>query len=567
MSQVCIIESDKITDGGSLMRGNTNLIEWNSNLSNLTISDEMFSGCTSLVSFTGNLDNLETAGFNPFSDTTENYESGETVITTISTVESGMFYNCKSLKTFDIPLPSLKTASLMFYGTGLTEFRVDLSKLEVGTGMFQNSNLTSFSSNLSSLIKGGSHGDYYEVESGDGGTDENGYWHPTKYNYTEDCPSGMFENTNLTIWNIDLPNLEEGYRMFADCCNLTSFSGDLSSLYTAGYSIDGADYGYETIDGMFLNCVNLESFSSNISSVESAEGMFLNCFSLSSIGENTLENLYIGNLMFSGTKISSIDDFNFAYLSCANGMFLTCPFITNCYVPYFDDYWYASCMFGFNLCQLNELCEHNNIKINDLPISDSDNGQCIYLDNLNAIPIWSTCMFGVIPHQTYFSSQLTMASLPLPSGNNDYIFYDLGYEIDTFNPTLHLFCNDINSIINNSEGYDISFFVHGRHLRKTPDINDNTVEILTALASGPSIISSSTLGCITATSEIIDEFISFGWEYISDGCDLIYMGGECFSENYPQAITLGIPTQSDYDEYYYISIFHDGSWSNENTNN
>lgn len=563
-NKVCIVESDKIVDGGSLMKGNTNLIKWDSDLSNLVTSDEMFSGCTSLVSFTGNLNNLETAGLAPFIDTTENYESEEPVITTSGTFESGMFYNCKSLKSFDIPLPSLKNGTLMFYETGLTEFHVDLSKLENGSGMFQNTNLTSFSSNLSSLTKGGTYGNYNEVEYGD--TDENGWWYPIRYEYREYIPSGMFENTNITTWNIDLPNLEEGYRMFADCRNLISFSGNLSSLFEAGHSDDGYEYGYETIDGMFLNCINLNSFSSNISSVRYADGMFLNCFSLSSIGENTLENLYNGNLMFSGTKISSID-FNFSYLAYANGMFLTCPFITHCAVPSFNDDGggTASCMFGFNLYQLDELCQHNNIRIDELPIIDLDEGQCISLDNLNKMPFWSTCMFGVIPDQLYFSWQMNIAPLPLPSDISNPISYDfdMKYDIDIFNPTLHLSGN-IDYIINNSDYYDITWFVNGRHLRHTPGIDDNTVEILTALASRCIVVwDEQTLGYITATSEIIDEFISYGWECVSD-TNII---DHSLSEKYPEVINLRIPNQSYNEAYYYITIFHDGAWSNENVNN
>lgn len=565
-NKVCIIESDKIVDGGSLMKGNTNLIKWNSNLSNLVTSDEMFGGCTSLVSFTGNLNNLETAGFTPFTDTTENYENGETVVTTISTAESGMFYNCKSLTSFDIPLPSLKYGNLMFYGTGLTEFHVDLSKLENGAGMFQNSNLTSFSSNLSSLITGGSYGYYDEVEYG--GADENGNWYVASYRYTQDYPVGMFENTKISTWNIDLPNLEDGYRMFADCRNLISFSGDLNSLVVAGSSVDGVDYGYTTVDGMFLNCINLNSFSSNISSVEGADGMFLNCFSLSSIGENTLENLRSGNLMFSGTKISSID-FNFSSLITANGMFLSCPFITQCYVPSFynDEYCSACCMFGFNLYQVEELCQHNNIEHDDLPIFNSYTGQCIGLDNLNKMPHWSTCMFAVIPEIEYISSYFATVPLPLPSADSSGISGNMDYDIDFFNPTLHLFCRDINSIINNSDFYDITYFVHGRHLTTTDDVGlDNTVEILTALASKTIAPYSdfSTLGCVTATSEIIDAFISLGWECASNE----YTKDYSLSEKYPEVINLRILTQSNYGEYYtYITIFHDGSWINENANN
>ena len=50
MAEICIIESDKIVNGSNLMRGNTDLVEWNSDLSKLENGELMFAYCENLTS-------------------------------------------------------------------------------------------------------------------------------------------------------------------------------------------------------------------------------------------------------------------------------------------------------------------------------------------------------------------------------------------------------------------------------------------------------------------------------------------------------------------------------------
>lgn len=94
MSAICIIESDKIAVGSNLMQNNTDLVEWNSNLSNLINGQNMFDGCSALTTFTSNLSSLENGRY--------------------------MFNSCGQLTTFNSELPNLRYADGMFLGCPLT---------------------------------------------------------------------------------------------------------------------------------------------------------------------------------------------------------------------------------------------------------------------------------------------------------------------------------------------------------------------------------------------------------------------------------------------------------------
>lgn len=63
MAEICTIETEKIEIGTDLMKGNTNLVEWNSNLSSLIKGTNMFEGCSNLSTFNGNLSNLLEADY------------------------------------------------------------------------------------------------------------------------------------------------------------------------------------------------------------------------------------------------------------------------------------------------------------------------------------------------------------------------------------------------------------------------------------------------------------------------------------------------------------------------
>ena len=87
------------------------------------------------------------------------------------------------------------------------------------------------------------------------------------YDYLADIANGT--------WSESLYDLTDGYNMFKDCSNLTSFSSDLSSL-TNGWN-------------MFYGCP-LTSFSSNLSSLTDGYCMFYNCTALTSFSSD-LSNL------------------------------------------------------------------------------------------------------------------------------------------------------------------------------------------------------------------------------------------------------------------------------------
>ena len=69
-------------------------------------------------------------------------------------------------------------------------------------------------------------------------------------------------DSQLTTWVGDMPNLESGYDMFANCATLTTFIGDLSSL----------KHGNQ----MFIGCA-LTTFIGDLSSLENGDNMFEGC--------------------------------------------------------------------------------------------------------------------------------------------------------------------------------------------------------------------------------------------------------------------------------------------------
>jgi hypothetical protein len=53
MAKICLIDSANIVNGNNLMKGNTDLIEWNTSLEKITSANYMFSGCSNLETFNG----------------------------------------------------------------------------------------------------------------------------------------------------------------------------------------------------------------------------------------------------------------------------------------------------------------------------------------------------------------------------------------------------------------------------------------------------------------------------------------------------------------------------------
>ena len=92
-NKVCIVESDKIVDGTDLMKGNTDLVKWDSDLSCLTNGYMMFVGCENLTSFSSDLSSLTNGMW--------------------------MFLGCTKLTSFDSDLSSLTNGDQMFNGCKL----------------------------------------------------------------------------------------------------------------------------------------------------------------------------------------------------------------------------------------------------------------------------------------------------------------------------------------------------------------------------------------------------------------------------------------------------------------
>lgn len=82
---------------------------------------------------------------------------------------------------------------------------------------------------------------------------------------------GLFaDNSTITKFESNLPNLTYAESMFSGCTALTSFNVGLHNLSNL---VTGTD--------MFKGCTNLVSFNGNLSSLSSASGMFAGCNNLS----------------------------------------------------------------------------------------------------------------------------------------------------------------------------------------------------------------------------------------------------------------------------------------------
>lgn len=263
--QVCIIDSSNIADASYLMRNNTDIIEWNSDLSSLTNGTYMFYGCEGLESFDSNLSSLTNGSY--------------------------MFYDT-SIKTFNSDLSSLTNGNYMFDGTSIQSFNSDLSSLTSGTYMFSGCNtLESFNSDLSSLE-----------------TLNNVY--------------SMFNGcTNLKTFNADLRSLKEtcdgswlsNYFGFKSCANLETFTSNLQSM-TRG-------------DEMFDGCANLKTFDANLNVITSAVHMFRGCINFKSFNKN-LKTLTRGWGMFRDGGLETFNS-DLSSLTNADYMFENCKLDTD----------------------------------------------------------------------------------------------------------------------------------------------------------------------------------------------------------------------------------------------
>lgn len=130
MSAICNIESTKIMNGSGMMRGASNLVEWDSDLPLMQYGSMAFHCCDHLESFKGNLNSLSQA--------------------------CDMFYHCFALDTFYVDMPNLIDGRYMFRECSeMTSFKSSLDKMENGYDMFLHcSYLNSFSAPYLGLVNG-----------------------------------------------------------------------------------------------------------------------------------------------------------------------------------------------------------------------------------------------------------------------------------------------------------------------------------------------------------------------------------------------------------------------------
>lgn len=146
----------QLINGDHLFLYNSNLKEWNKDLSALKYGSNMFNRCA-LLSFKGDLSSLiDGEGMFSWSD----LESFTT--TNLLKLENGQLMFSKSsssvnsITSFSYDLTSLKYANYMFGDCGkLVTFKSKLNALTDGFGMFEGcKSLTTFTSNLGSLTDG-----------------------------------------------------------------------------------------------------------------------------------------------------------------------------------------------------------------------------------------------------------------------------------------------------------------------------------------------------------------------------------------------------------------------------
>lgn len=155
----------------------------------------------------------------------------------------------------------------MMVGTVVTTISLDTPELESAEGMFEDvRSLTSFSGDLSNLRNGNAMFkntslDLFDVQSLDNlvTADE------------------MMVGTQITEWNLELPNLESADGMFTAYVEEVEGEEEPLTINPALVSFDGDLSALKNGDNMFRDCVNLEHFDAPLSSLESGIDMFTNC--------------------------------------------------------------------------------------------------------------------------------------------------------------------------------------------------------------------------------------------------------------------------------------------------
>lgn len=184
----------------------------------------------------------------------------------MSNVQNGYeaFMGCKLLKSFNGNLPSLTAGYYMFRGcSALTDVHIYAPNLTDGRQLFYGChNITAISGNLDKL------------------------------EMADDMFKDNWGTMKITKWDISLPKLKSGYRLFSECQTLSSFVSDLSSI--------------EDTREMFRSCTSLKSFEIDMPNVLNSKEMFRSCTSLSSFTSD-MRSVTAVNYMFSAcSKLSNV---------------------------------------------------------------------------------------------------------------------------------------------------------------------------------------------------------------------------------------------------------------------
>lgn len=122
---------------------------------------------------------------------------------------------------------------------------------------------------------------------------------------TLESANAMFQNCNLTTWEINMPVLENGDNMFNSNKNLTTFQLGANGSFASEITT------LTTANGMFRNC-NLSTWKIDMPALQSANYMFASNTSLSkfqlgtdSSHADTLSNLTSAIGMFMNCNLTS----------------------------------------------------------------------------------------------------------------------------------------------------------------------------------------------------------------------------------------------------------------------
>ena len=257
-------------NNGYKMFYDSELSEFNSDLSSLTNGEEMFYYCNKLTQFNTDLPKLE---------------NGES-----------MFYYCNKLTQFNTDLPKLENGKYMFALCALAEFNSDLSMLVETQGMFsQCKKLTTFDAPMISLVNADN---MFNAE----------------LNYCE----------TLSSFKSDLPNLESGAYMFKACDALTTFDAPMPKLTTPLQMVFADLNKY---DDNYKPTSKLTTFKSDLSSITQAGYTFGLCEKLTSF-DAKMTSLTNGERMFYGCRALTAFNSDLNSLTEGYGMFCMCKLDT-----------------------------------------------------------------------------------------------------------------------------------------------------------------------------------------------------------------------------------------------